>query len=429
MSKKNGKGMDSGDTFKVRDLEMAPQGRKRIEWAESRMPVLMSLRETYGKTKPLRGMRIAGCLHVTKETAVLVETLRAAGAEVSWSGCNPLSTQDDVAAALAGKGVSIFAWHGMSTKEFYWCIDRTLDMNPTLTLDDGADLIMTVHTKQQAKAKTILGGTEETTTGVNRLRALADDGKLLYPIVAVNDAETKWDFDNIYGTGQSSLDGILRATSVLIAGKTFVVAGYGHCGRGVAMRAKGMGANVVVTEINPIAALKAVLEGFQVMKMDQAARIGDIFITATGMKDVIVERHFLKMKDGAILCNTGHYDCEVNLDDLEGLKKSKREVRANNEEYVLGNGNRIYVLAQGRLVNLAAAEGHPSEVMDMSFANQFLSLCRLARDGKKMDRQVYSIPPKQDQEIAMLKLKTMHMGLDVLTKEQKVYATDYTAGT
>jgi adenosylhomocysteinase len=429
MSKKNGKGMDAGDTFKVRDLELAPAGRKRIEWAESRMPVLMALREKYRKTKPLRGMRIAGCIHVTKETAVLVETLHAAGAEVAWSGCNPLSTQDDVAAALAAKGTSIFAWHGMNTKEFYWCIDRTLDMNPTLTLDDGADLIMTVHTKQQAKAKTILGGTEETTTGVNRLRALADDGKLLYPIVAVNDAETKWDFDNIYGTGQSSLDGILRASSVLIAGKAFVVAGYGHCGRGVAMRAKGMGANVIVTEINPIAALKAVLEGFQVMKMDQAAKLGDIFITATGMKDVIVERHFLRMKDGALVCNTGHYDCEINLDDLEGLKKSKREIRANNEEYVLKNGNRIYVLAQGRLVNLAAAEGHPSEVMDMSFANQFLSLCRLARDGKTMDKQVYSIPPKQDQEIAMLKLKTMNMGLDVLTPEQKVYATDYTAGT
>jgi adenosylhomocysteinase len=429
MSKKNGKGFDSGDNFKVRDLEMAPQGRKRIQWAESRMPVLMALREKYRKTKPMRGMRVAGCIHVTKETAVLVETLRAAGAQVSWSGCNPLSTQDDVAGALAAKGTSIYAWHGMNTKDFYWCIDRTLDMNPTLTLDDGADLIMTVHTKRRAKAATILGGTEETTTGVSRLRALADDGKLLYPIIAVNDAETKWDFDNIYGTGQSSLDGILRATSVLIAGKTFVVAGYGHCGRGVAMRASGMGAHVVVTEVKPTAALKAALEGFQVMKMDQAAKVGDIFITATGMKDIITERHFLKMPDGAIVCNTGHYDCEINLDDLEGLAKSKREIRANNEEYTLKNGRRIYVLAQGRLVNLAAAEGHPSEVMDMSFANQFLSLMRLARDGKKMERQVYDIPEKQDQEIGALKLKTMSMGIDTLTKEQRVYATDYTVGT
>lgn len=429
MSKKNGKGFDTGNNFKVRDLELAPAGRRRIEWAESRMPVLMALREKYRKTKPMKGMRIAGCIHVTKETAVLVETLRAAGAEVSWSGCNPLSTQDDVAAALAAKGTSIYTWHGMNTKEFYWCIERTLDMKPTLTLDDGADLIMTVHTKHPKKAETILGGTEETTTGVHRLRALADDGKLLYPIVAVNDAETKWDFDNIYGTGQSSLDGILRATSVLLAGKNFVVAGYGHCGRGVAMRAKGMGAHVIVTEVKATAALKAVLEGFQVMKMDQAAKVGDIFITATGMKDVITEGHFLKMRDGAIVCNTGHYDCEINLEDLEGLAKSKREVRANNEEYTLKNGRRLYVLAQGRLVNLAAAEGHPSEVMDMSFANQFLSLLRLSQEGGSMGRQVHDIPEKQDQEIAQLKLKTMGMGLDTLSKEQRIYATDYLAGT
>ncbi len=429
MSKKNGKGFGAGDNFKVRDLGMASEGRMRIEWAESRMPVLMALREKYRKAKPLRGMRVAGCIHVTKETAVLVETLRAAGAQVSWSGCNPLSTQDDVAAALAAKGTSIYAWHGMNTKDFYWCIERTLDMKPTLTLDDGADLIMTVHTKHPEKADTIIGGTEETTTGVARLRALADDGKLLYPIVAVNDAETKWDFDNVYGTGQSSLDGILRATSVLIAGKSFVVAGYGHCGRGVAMRAKGLGANVIVTEVKATAALKAVLEGFTVMKMNEAAKVGDIFITATGMKDIITEQHFLKMKDGAIVCNTGHYDCEINLEDLEGLKKSKREIRANNEEYVLKNGRRIYVLAQGRLVNLAAAEGHPSEVMDMSFANQFLSLLRLAREGKTMDPLVYDIPVKQDQDIGLLKLKTMGMGLDTLTREQKAYATDYMAGT
>ncbi len=316
-----GDGFTSGDNFKVRDIAMAPQGRKKIEWAESRMPVLMALREKYSKTKPMKGMRVAGCLHVTKETAVLVETLRAAGAEISWSGCNPLSTQDDVAAALAAKGASIYAWHGMNVKEFYWCIEKTLEMNPTLTLDDGADLIMTVHTKRQDKAPYVLGGTEETTTGVHRLRAMAADGKLLYPVIAVNDAETKWDFDNVYGTGQSSIDGILRATSVLLAGKNFVVAGYGHCGRGVAMRAKGMGANVIVTEVKATAALKATLEGFQVMKMDQAAKIGDIFITATGMKDVIVERHFERMKDGAIVCNTGHYDCEINIEHLEKLQE------------------------------------------------------------------------------------------------------------
>ena len=429
MAKSNGKGAVTQEPFKVKDLSLAPLGRKKIQWAESRMPVLMSLREANRKTKPLRGMRVAGCLHVTKETAVLVETLRAAGAEVSWSGCNPLSTQDDVAAALAAQDTSVFAWHGMNTEDFYWCIERTLEFHPTLTLDDGADLIMSVHLKHQEFAPGILGGTEETTTGVTRLRALAADGKLLYPIIAVNDAETKWDFDNIYGTGQSSIDGILRATSVLLAGKTFVVAGYGHCGRGVAMRAKGMGANVIVTEIKATAALKAALEGFQVMKMDQAAKVGDIFITATGMKDVITSRHFPKMKDGAILCNTGHYDCEINLGELDAMAKSTREIRPNNEEVTLKDGRKIYVLAKGRLVNLAAAEGHPSEVMDMSFANQFLSLVRLARDGKKMKPAVYTIDERQDQEIAKVKLKTMDMGLDTLTKEQKIYATDYTAGT
>jgi len=427
MAKKNG--FDVGKDYKVRDIELAPAGRKRIDWAESRMPVLMSLREKYKKTKPMRGMRVSGCIHVTKETAVLVETLRAAGAQVSWSGCNPLSTQDDVAAALAATGTSIYTWHGMDTREFYWCIEQTLAFRPSLTLDDGADLIMTLHTKHPQLAKGVIGGTEETTTGVHRLRAMAGDGKLLYAIIAVNDAETKWDFDNVYGTGQSSLDGILRASSVLVAGKIFVVAGYGHCGRGVAMRAKGMGANVVVTEVKATAALKATLEGFQVMKMDQAARVGDIFITATGMKDVIVKRHFERMKDGALVCNTGHYDCEINLEDLEKLKKGKRTIRSNNEEYTLKDGRRVYILAQGRLVNLAAAEGHPSEVMDMSFANQFLSLLRLSKEGKKLDPRVYDIPEKQDQAIAKLKLSTMGLGLDKLTKEQVAYETDYLAGT
>lgn len=433
MAKTNGVkrtgGFSVGGNFKVRDLGLAEAGRKRIDWAESRMPVLMALREKFGQSKPMKGMRIAGCIHVTKETAVLVETLRAAGAEVSWSGCNPLSTQDDVAAALAASGTSIYTWHGMNTKEFYWCIEQTLGFKPTLTLDDGADLIMTLHLKHPHLADGVLGGTEETTTGVSRLRAMADDGKLLYPIIAVNDAITKWDFDNVYGTGQSSIDGILRASSVLIAGKTFVVAGYGHCGSGVAMRAKGLGANVIVTEVKPTAALKAMLEGFQVMPMDQAAKLGDIFITATGMMDVIVERHFAKMKDGALVCNTGHYDCELNLDDLEKLTKSKRTIRANNEEYTLKDGRRIYVLAQGRLVNLAAAEGHPSEVMDMSFANQFLSLLRLSKEGAKLSKAVHTIPEAQDQEIARVKLGTMGMKIDKLSKEQIAYATDYTAGT
>ncbi len=414
---------------KVANIELADQGRRKIEWAESRMPVMMELRRRHGQDKPFKGARIAGCLHVTKETAVLVETLRACGAEVSWSGCNPLSTQDEVAAALAKAGTAIYAWHGMSTEEFYWAIERTLDFGPNLTLDDGADLIFTVHKDHRDMAAKIKGGTEETTTGVHRLRAMAEDGKLLYPVIAVNDAETKWDFDNVYGTGQSSLDGILRATNVLLAGKNFVVAGYGHCGKGCAMRACGMGAHVIVTEVKATAALKAVLDGMEVMRMDEAAKVGDIFITATGMKDVIVDRHFESMKDGAIVCNTGHYDCEIRIPDLEKLKRSKRDIRADNEEYTMPDGRRIYLLAQGRLVNLAAAEGHPSEVMDMSFANQFLSLLALHTEPARREIRVHDLPLTQDQEIALLKLKTTGKSLDVLTEEQIAYIRDYSAGT
>lgn len=419
--------------YKVKDLSLAKAGKMRIEWAESRMPVLMALRERYRKTKPLKGYRIAGCLHVTKETAVLVKTFVEAGADVSWSGCNPLSTQDDVAAALAADGISIFAWHGMNVKEFYWCIEQTLKFKPNLTLDDGADLIFTIHNKYPELAEsTVIGGTEETTTGVQRLRAMANDGALRYPVIAVNDAETKWDFDNVYGTGQSTIDGILRATSVLLAGKNVVVAGFGHCGKGVAMRAKGLGANVIVTEVKPTAALKATLEGFQVMTMDKAAKLGDVFVTATGVKDVIVDRHFKKMKDGAIVCNTGHYDCEVNLEHLKRLSKAVREIRPDNEEYTLKDGRRIYALAKGRLVNLAAAEGHPSEVMDMSFSNQFMSqlhLAELHKKGRRLDNKVYTIPPEQDQEIARVKLKTMGISIDTLTREQIKYLSDYSAGT
>lgn len=419
----------SNISSKVKDLSLAEAGRLRIEWAESRMPVLMALREKYKKTKPLKGMRIAGCLHVTKETAVLIRTLVAAGAKISWSGCNPLSTQDDVAAALAVEGHSIYAWHGQNVKDFYWCIEKTIEFKPTLTLDDGADLIFTVHKDHPDLCRQALGGTEETTTGVHRLRAMADDGALKYPVVAVNDSETKWDFDNVYGTGQSSIDGILRATSILIAGKKFVVAGYGHCGKGVAMRAAGLGGQVIVTEVVPTKALKANLEGFQVMSMDKAAAVGDIFITTTGMKDIIVKRHFEKMKDGAVVCNTGHYDCELNLLDLEAISKKSREVRDSNREYTLKNGNRIYVLADGRLVNLAAAEGHPSEVMDMSFANQFLALKLLAENGSNMENKVYELSPEQDQEIAGIKLKTMGIRIDKLSREQEAYLSDYSAGT
>jgi len=393
------------------------------------MPVLMALREMHSKAHSLKGMKVAGCLHVTKETAVLVRTIIAAGAEVSWSGCNPLSTQDDVAAALASDGVSIFAWHGQSRDDFYWAIDQTLAFSPTLTLDDGADLIFRVHSARADLAKGILGGTEETTTGVHRLRAMGDAGKLLYPVVAVNDAATKWDFDNVHGTGQSSIDGILRATSILLAGKTFVVAGYGHCGRGVANRARGMGSRVVVTEVDPIQALRATMDGFEVMPMDDAAGIGDVFITATGVKDIVIKRHFERMKDGAVVCNTGHYDCEVNIPDLVSLARSVREIRANNEEHTLGDGRRIYLLAKGRLVNLAAAEGHPSEVMDMSFANQVLSLIRLAKEGRSMEHKVYTIEPSQDREIASVKLSTMGRKIDTLTPAQSAYLTDFASGT
>ena len=418
--------------YKVRDLAMADAGRLRIEWAESRMPVLMRLREEYSKSQPFKGYKITGCLHVTKETAVLVETFAACGAEVAWSGCNPLSTNDEIAAALAKAGIEIYAWHGQNVEEFYWSIDRSIDKPPHLTLDDGADLIFRVHNKFPEMAEHIIGGSEETTTGVHRLRAMAADGKLLYPVYAVNDAETKWEFDNVYGTGQSTLDGILRASSVLLAGKNFVVAGYGHCGRGVASRARGMGANVIVTEVKPTAALKATLEGCRVMTMDEAAEVGDIFVTATGMKDVIRGRHFVKMKDGAVVCNTGHYDVELNLEELAELSTDARLVRDSNREYTLENGKKVYVLADGRLVNLAAAEGHPSEVMDMSFANQFnahLKLVQAKEAGETLENTVIDLPEELDQEIAGIKLETMGLSIDSLSDEQVAYATDYSAGT
>ena len=421
--------MDKGDLYTVADIGLADEGALRVDWARSRMPVLAALKEQAEKEKPLAGMRVAGCLHVTKETAVLIETIRAAGAEISWSGCNPLSTQDDVAAWLAREGYSVHAWHGQSREDFYWCIDKTLEFKPTLTLDDGADLIVRVHGEKSEYAETVIGGTEETTTGVHRLRAMADSGHLNYPVIAVNDAVTKWDFDNVYGTGQSTIDGILRATSVLIAGKTFVIAGYGHCGSGLAMRAKGMGANVIITEVDPLPALRAVMEGYRVMRMDDAAPLGDIFCTATGMKDIITGKHIDMMKDGAIISNTGHYDCEINIVDLKEKAVSERTIRPDNVEYTLSDGRRLYLLADGRLVNLAAAEGHPSEVMDMSFANQFLSLCRLAKEGQNLDSKVYDITMEQDQELALTKLGTLGFSIDKLTEDQIKYSTDYTSGT
>jgi adenosylhomocysteinase len=414
---------------KIKDAGLAKQGKLRIEWAESRMPVLMKLRRDHSESKPLRGMRIAGCLHITTETAVLVRTLKAAGAQTVWSGCNPLSTQDDVAAALADEGIDIFGWRGLSKDEYYWCIEKVIGTKPNMTLDDGADLVFTLHDSHKDQLKDVVGGTEETTTGVHRLRALAQEGKLRYPIIGVNDAETKWDFDNVYGTGQSSIDGIIRSTNVLIAGKNFVVGGYGHCGKGLAMRAKGLGANVIVTEVEPVNALKAAMEGFRVMPMMEAAKVGDIFITATGCSDVITGKQMNLMKDGAILCNTGHFNVEVSVTDLEQLAKGKREIRPNNMEYTLANGRRLYLLAEGRLVNLGAAEGHPSEVMDMSFADQFLSLIYLAKEGRKMKPGVYDVPKELDREVARIKLQSMGMKIDQLTSEQNRYIRGYGAGT
>ncbi len=415
--------------FKVKDMALAEKGRMRIDWAESRMPVLMELKKRFEKTKPLAGQRIAGSLHVTKETAVLIETLIAAGADIAWSGCNPLSTNDEVAAALAANGTKIWAWHGMNTEEYYWALDKTLEFKPTLTLDDGADLIFTVHNKHPELASEIIGGTEETTTGVHRLRAMADDGKLLYPVVAVNDSPIKSHFDNVYGTGQSTLDGILRATSILYAGKVVVVAGYGQCGGGVATKAKGLGASVIVTEVNPVAALKAALDGFRVMKMEEAAKLGDVFVTATGMKDVITYEHMLTMKDGAIVSNTGHYDVEIQVDKLLNSAESVRVIRPNNEEITLSNGNRIYLLARGRLVNLAAAEGHPSEVMDMSFCGQMMALINLAQKKIGGENQVFTLPYEIDTEIAHIKLDALGFSTDKLSDEQVVYMTAYDEGT
>jgi adenosylhomocysteinase len=414
---------------KIKDGSLAGQGRRKIEWAESRMPVLMKLREIHSKRQSLKGMRVAGCLHVTKETAVLVETIKACGASVAWSGCNPLSTQDDIAAALAANGIEVYAWRGLSSKDYYWCIDQTLKLKPHITMDDGADLVFTIHQKRREYLKGVVGGTEETATGVHRIKAMANDGKLEYPIIAVNDAETKSDFDNVFGTGQSALDGIIRATNVLFAGKDVVVGGYGHVGRGIASRARGLGAHVLVTEVNPVNALRARMEGFEVMDMLSAAPRGDIFITATGVKDIINQKHFALMKDGAIVANAGHFNVEVNVSDLEKLAKKHREIRDNNEEYTLKNGNRVYLLAEGRLVNLAAAEGHPSEVMDMSFANQLMSIIKLAKEGKSMKPGVYEIPREQDWEVARLKLESMGIKIDKLSGEQVKYTNSWEEGT
>jgi len=414
--------------FKVKDVSLAEQGKLLIDWASVHMPVLNQIKSRFEKEQPLKGVTLGACLHVTKETAVLVQTFLAGGAKVALCGSNPLSTQDEVAAALAEMGVHVYAWRGENTDEYYWCVNKTLDHKPTVTLDDGADLIGTVHMKRTELLETIKGGTEETTTGVVRLRAMEKAKALKYPIIAVNDANTKYLFDNRYGTGQSTIDGILRATSLLLAGKNFVVCGYGWCGRGLANRARGMGAHVIVTEVDPVRALEAIMDGFQVMSMNKAAMIGDIFVTLTGDTSVIRKEHMVKMKNGAILANSGHFNVEIDIPDLESMAQSKRTLRPNLEEYNLPNKKKIYLLAEGRLVNLASAEGHPSEVMDMSFANQALSVEYIVKT-KKLEPKVYSVPKEIDNLVAKLKLKAMGVEIDELTKEQEKYIATWEAGT
>jgi adenosylhomocysteinase len=413
--------------FKVKDLSLAGRGRIQVEWAERHMPVLVKLRDMYSGKRPLEGVRISASLHVTKETAVLVRTLQAWGASVSLAPCNPLSTQDDVAAALVEDGVSVFAWRGMSSDEYFWAIRVVGSRDPDIVMDDGSDLHVTLHEELGDRALKVWGGTEETTTGVIRLRALEKAGRLLYPVIAVNNARTKYLFDNRYGTGQSTVDGILRATNMLLAGKTAVVAGYGWVGRGVAMRLRGMGARVIVTEVDPVRALEAVMDGFEVMPMARAARIGDILVTATGNRDVIRAEHMLEMKDGAILANAGHFNVEVSVEDLERISVSRRTLRPYVEEYVLKNGKRLYLLAEGRLVNLVAAEGHPSEVMDMSFSNQALAVLYIRENRGKLEPRVYDIPPGQDEMVARLKLETMGVEIDELTEEQRRYLESWKA--
>ena len=416
------------EKFQVRDKALAPQGHLQIEWGSAHMPVLNQVRNRFKKEKPLKGLMLGACLHVTKETAVLVETLISGGAQVALCGSNPLSTQDDVAAALAEKGVHVFAQRGQTTEEYYQCINKVLDYKPTITLDDGADLVGTLHSKRIEDLSNVKGGTEETTTGVIRLRAMEKAGGLKYPIIAVNDAYTKYLFDNRYGTGQSTIDGVIRATNTLIAGKTFVVGGYGWCSRGIAMRAQGMGAKVIVTEVKPLRALEAAMNGFRVMPMAEAALIGDIFVTATGDINVIRKEHMLKMKDGAIIANSGHFNVEISIKDLEKLSKAKRTIRPNLVEYTLEDGRKIHLLAEGRLVNLSAAEGHPSEVMDMSFANQALCAEYMAKNSE-LPPKVYTVPTEIDETIAKLKLECMGVTIDELTDEQKKYLAAWEIGT
>jgi adenosylhomocysteinase len=418
------------ENFDVKDANLAEGGRRRIEWAEREMPVLRLIRERFRKERPLDGIRISACLHVTSETANLMQTLQLGGADVILTASNPLSTQDDVAACLVSNfEIPTFAIKGEDNVTYYRHIRAALDHNPQITMDDGADLVSTLHKERRELLPNVIGGTEETTTGVIRLRAMASDGALAFPVIAVNDAMTKHFFDNRYGTGQSTIDGIIRATNILLAGKTFVVAGYGWCGRGLAMRARGMGANVIVTEVDPLPALEAVMDGFRVMPMDEAAEIGDIFVTLTGDINVVDRHHFERMKDGAIVANSGHFNVEINIPALESMASEKSLVRPFVEQYELADGRRINLLGEGRLINLASAEGHPASVMDMSFANQALSLEYLVKSGSSLEKKVYSVPGEIDRQIARLKLDGMRIKIDTLTSEQEAYLNSWEEGT
>jgi len=420
----------TGLAYDVRDLSLAEAGKLRTEWAATEMPVLRLVGERFAAQKPLKGTRISGCLHITSETANLALTLKAGGAEVALCASNPLSTQDDIAAFLAKyHDIPVYAIRGEDRETYYRHVLSALEHEPHITMDDGADLVSTLHTERTDLIPGVIAGTEETTTGVIRLRSMAANGVLRYPIIAVNDTPTKHFFDNRYGTGQSTMDGIMRATNILLAGKNLVVGGYGWCGRGIAIRARGMGANVIVTEVFPLRALEAVMDGFRVMPMPEAAQIGDIFVTAAGDINVIDIHHLLAMKDGAILANSGHFNVEVNVEALEELATTKRRIRPHVDEYTLANGRRLYLLGEGRLINLAAAEGHPASVMDMSFSNQALTAEYLVKDGRALENIVHSVPEKIDNEVAFLKLRAMGVRIDTLTEEQEAYLGTWEAGT
>lgn len=409
-------------------LPMIEKGYNKIQWAEKHMKVIEIIRREFEKEKPLKGIKIGMALHVEAKTAVLVKTLVAGGAEVAITGCNPLSSQDDVSNALRDMGIRCFAKRGMSNEEYYEALNKVIDFEPEIIVDDGADLIFLLHGKRKEHAKNIIGASEETTTGIIRLKAMEREGVLSFPVIAVNNAKTKYLFDNRYGTGQSTIDGIIRATNMLIAGKNFVVAGYGWCGRGIAMRARGMGANVIVTEVDEIRALEAIMDGFRVMKMDEAAKIGDIFVTATGNIDVIRKEHFRLMKDGAILANAGHFNVEISIKDLEELSKKKKVVKDYITEYDLGE-KKLYLLGEGRLVNLVVADGHPIEVMDMSFSNQALAVKYLVENHEKLERKVYPMPEELDKRVAKLKLKALSIEIDELNERQIKYLSDWRCGT